>query len=272
MNLRAKGADLKIGSDLAYANFLEGKMTDEKMSPEAALAEAVKEGYETKLSKQTVYTYIDKGVFLRVTNKTLPVKKNKGLYNKVVRIKRAPKGKSIEDRPDAINNRERFGDWEMDSVIGKKKRGKTILALTERQTLEERLRLLPNKKSESVVDALDKMERDVGFERFREIFKSITVDNGVEFSDSDGIQRSCTRPGEKRTTLYFCHPYTSCERGQNENQNRMIRRWYPKGMGFDEVTEEEIQALEDWINHYPRKKFGYKSSDEMSKLYFIGMT
>ena len=78
------------------------------------------------------------------------------------------------------------------------------------------------------------------------MFRSITVDNGTEFSDFKGIERSVLTKS-KRTQVYYCHPYSSYERGSNENQNKLIRRHYPKGTSFDGLKQSDIDKLQDWI-------------------------
>ena len=105
------------------------------------------------------------------------------------------------------------------------------------------------------------MERRWGKELFRSIFKTITVDNGTEFSDYSGIEKSVY--GGNRTKLYYCHPYSSWERGTNENTNRMVRRQAPKGTSFENISEEDVQQIEDWVNKYPRKIFGYVTAAEL---------
>ncbi len=82
---------------------------------------------------------------------------------------------------------------------------------------------------------------------FYKVFRSITVDNGVEFSDYEGMERSALKE-EKRTFVFYCHPYSSWERGTNENNNRLIRRHIPKGVDFEDTTDEEIKYIETWIN------------------------
>ena len=91
------------------------------------------------------------------------------------------------------------------------------------------------------------------------LFKSITVDNGCEFQDFEGIEAAHRRKG-KRTIVFFCHPYSAFERGSNENMNRLIRRFFPKGTSFDTVKPEEVRAAERWVNNYPRKLLGWKSA------------
>ena len=77
------------------------------------------------------------------------------------------------------------------------------------------------------------------------------------------MQRSIINEGEKRTKVYYCHPYSSWERGTNEVTNKMIRRKIPKGTNFDDRTEEEVEGIENWINGYPRKIHGYRSAGEL---------
>lgn len=122
-------------------------------------------------------------------------------------------------------------------------------------------------RAETVVAALDRLERLYGAAFYR-IFKTITVDNGSEFADADGIERSARRKDAKRTTVYYCHAYSSCERGTNENINRMIRRQFPKGTDFDKVTAAEVKRVETWLNNYPREILGFMSSAQAFELAF----
>lgn len=264
-SLRAKGAGLKIGNDHEYATYLEYKVSADKYAPGAILGEIKCKGlqFNTTISKTTFYRYIEDGVFLTITNKDLPVKRNKD-KQKYDRVKpsRAPRGKSIEKRPEEIDTRSAFGHWEMDCVEGKKGTKKTLLVLTERKTRREIIRLMKDKTAASVVKSLDGIEAEMGAELFARVFLTITVDNGSEFTDYKGIERSSFGEGQ-RTTVYFCHPYSSYERGSNENQNKMVRRHYPKGYDFTSVTHADIRKLENWINNYPRGIFGYYSSADL---------
>ena len=109
-----------------------------------------------------------------------------------------------------------------------------------------------------IVKAINSLERRFG-KLFYKLFKSITVDNGCEFQDFEGIEAAHRRKG-KRTIVFFCHPYSAFERGSNENMNRLIRRFFPKGTSFDTVKPEEVRAAERWVNNYPRKLLGWKSA------------
>lgn len=265
-NAQGKGRNIKIGNDRPLAEYIEEKIIEDKYSPEAALAAAAESGIEftTSISVRTLYRYIDKGIFLKLTNKDLPVKGKRKKHNKRVKVqKRASAGESIENRPDEVKDREIFGHWEMDTVKGKQGVTKScMLVLTERKTRDEIIVKLPDQKAASVVEAIDRLERKWG-DMFTKVFRSITVDNGVEFSDYEGLERYVLHEGEKRTFAFYCHPYSSWERGSNENNNRLIRRHIPKGEDFDEKQDRDIEYIENWINNYPRGIFGFKTSAQL---------
>jgi len=267
-NMAAKGPGLKIGTNRRYAETLEALIVDDDYSPAAAIHEIENHpekygDFNMRICRQTLYSYVGKGVFLRLTVKDLPFHGSRQKKTKHIRrIKSAPKGESIEKRSDEINSREVFGHWEMDLVVSCKKGHKCLMVLTERQVPQEIMELIPDKTMGSVVRALDRLERRYG-KLFPALFKSITVDNGTEFSDCEGMERSVYKGRGKRTKIYYCHPYCSSERGSNEKQNQMIRRKFPKGTNFDKVTAKEVQAAEDWLNNYPRKKLGWASSNDV---------
>ena len=262
----------EYGIDAAHVirHYIETTILDKDCSPAAVLGFAMIEGkkFKTSLSVPTIYKYIAKGLFLNLTQEELPRHgKKKHKYKKVKKNKsasRAPAGESIEQRPEEIDEREEFGHWEGDTVYsgkGKRKTTRALLTLTERKTRKEIIIAIPNRKAETVVKALDALERKLGARRFRAIFKSITFDNGTEFAAAEELERSCINKHLPRTKVYFCHPYSSWERGTNENTNGMIRRRFPKGTNFAAVTNAQITQAENWINNYPRKILGYKSSE-----------
>jgi len=78
------------------------------------------------------------------------------------------------------------------------------------------------------------------------------------------LEASCLRKGEKRTTWYYAHPYSAWERGSNENANRLIRRFAPKGTDIGKLTNKDIRRIENWMNNYPRRMFGYKTAKDMA--------
>lgn len=260
-----KGAPLKIGNDLKYLQYIENLIRDEGFSPEAALNYIKNQQltFKTTLCKGTIYSYIEKGIFLNLTNRDLPVKRNKRQgYHSTRVAKKNVRGRSIEERAKEILQRDEYGHWEMDTVYSGKGQGKAcLLVLSERMLRLERVIKIPDRTQRSVVAALNRLERTLGYKSFRNTFKTITCDNGVEFLDFDGIESSCTRKDAKRTTVYYCHPFCSGERGTNENINRMIRRKIPKGASIEDYSKKDIQQIEDWINDYPRPLLGGKSAN-----------
>ena len=127
------------------------------------------------------------------------------------------------------------------------------------RTADAEITLCSDKEQESkkVLQALRRLQRRVKGD-FTHVFKSITADNGAEFLDGEGMKRAA-KCGE----VYYAHPYSSWERGSNENGNRMLRRFLPKGTDFSKLKPKELQRIEDWVNDYPRKIFGYKSANDM---------
>lgn len=266
-----KGINLKISNDYDLANFIENKIVVEKFSPEAVLAYIKNNNlnFKTNICKSTLYSYIDKGLFLKLSNKNLPYCKRKKSYKHIRNIsKKRPLLKSIEQRNLLINSRNSFGHWEMDTVIGLKTgRQNCLLVLSERYSRQEIIIKIKEKTSSCVVSALDKLNK-IYKNNFSNIFRTITCDNGPEFSDYLGIEKN------NRTILYYCHPYCSWERGTNENINRMIRRFIPKGKSINTYSNTDILYIENWINNYPRKIHNWKSSnqvfnEELKKLNII---
>jgi len=274
MSLSSKGAPLKIGNDHALANFIEQKILKDRYSPGAVLMyiEQQELSFSVTMSKPTLYRYIDMGLFLNITNKDLPCKINKKNPYRQIRRARPLKGESIEQRPGEVNERSTFGHWEMDTVKGKATTKKTLLVLTERQTRNEIKRPMAANTNECVEKVLNSLERKYR-KVFSTIFKTITVDNGSEFLNCDALERSCLFR-ENRTKIYYCHPYSSWERGSNENNNKLIRRWIPKGTPIENFTNKQLAEIERWMNDYPRAIFGGRSSEMLfrEQLLLLGLT
>lgn len=268
-NAQNKGAGLKIGKDHELARHIERRIIQDKYSPDAVIGEIKAKGlkFKTSICTKTLYNYIDKGIFLNLTNKDLPVKsrkKKKSSYKKVRIAHNNLKGSSIEERPEHIEKRDEYGHWEMDCVVGGQGGSKAaLLVLTERSTREEIIRKIPDKTQESVLKALDGLEIERG-SRFYKDFKTITVDNGNEFLKWQELERSVKRPGQRRFKIYYAHPYSSWERGTNENANKLIRRFIPKGTDIGKLSHEDIRRIEHWMNNYPRRIHGYKSAKEIA--------
>lgn len=267
----AKGANkergLKIGKDKKLEEHIRKRLLKDKFSPDAIIGEIrVKEiKFESQICTKTLYNYIEAGIFSGISNKDLWQKrhKKKRKYRVISRVNTKNREcRSIEDRSETINNRLEYGHWEGDTVKGSRGTKGGLLTLTERRTREEIIIKLKRANQEYVKKALDKLEKKYGVE-FKIKFKSITFDNGVEFLNWKYLEVSLLVKGEQRTTIYFAHSYSSWERGTNENQNRMIRRFIPKGTDIADFSDKEIQRIEDWMNNYPRKILGYRTANQM---------
>ena len=191
-------------------------------------------------------------MFLNIGKGDLPQggKQRKRSYEKVRRANNNPTGTSISERAEEIESRNDFGHWELDTVVGKAKTKAALLVLTERKTRYELIYKLENKTQDAVIAALNKLERKLGANRFRKVFKTITCDNGCENLDHEGMEKSVQ--SGKRTKVYYAHPYSTWERGSNENANKLIRRFIPKGTDIGKLTRKEIKRVQRWMNDYPR--------------------
>ena len=266
-NETAKGTYQKIGTDMKLASFIEMQIKEEKTSPEVIAYKMKKEKFSTTLCYKTIYNYIDKEI-IDVKRKDLVYgnyapKKDKEQKEEADFLKPNKEGKTIHDRPEEIKTREEIGHWEMDLVEGLKgQKEPYLLVLSERRTRKEIIELIPNKSAKSVSKALDRIEREIGVVKFRETFKTITTDNGAEFRNWKSIEQSYTGSKKTRTSQYFADAYSSWQRGTNENINKMIRRFLPKGTSFKGLKQEDVKRIEKWINQYPRKILKFKTSEE----------
>ncbi|CVZ01646.1 IS30 family transposase [Streptococcus pneumoniae] len=156
-----------------------------------------------------------------------------------------PAGQSIEQRSEAINLRLENGYYEIDTVLLTRAKNYCLLVLTDRKSRCQIIRLIPNKSAEVVNQALKLILK-------QHKILSITADNGTEFNRLFDVF--------SEEHIYYAHPYASWERGTNENHNRLIRRWLPKGT--KKMTPKEVAFIEKWINNYPKKCLDYKSPRE----------
>lgn len=242
--------------------FIENKIVNEKWSPAAVIGYIRSNNlfFESSICYKTLYNYIHAGLFLNISEKDLlHYRKSKKEFVRVA--KNNVVCTSIEERPAAVKERDCFGHWEMDTVVSGHSGTGCLLVLSERKTRLEIIRKIKNKTQLEVKRALDALEQSFPACAFSEHFKTVTVDNGTEFLNSAAIEYSSS--GNKRTDLYYCHPYASWERGTNENINKMIRRWIPKGADISQWTDADIRYIEHWCNSFSRKIFGYRSAYDM---------
>jgi len=260
---------LKIGKDKRLEAYIRIKLIDERYSPDAIIGEIKVCGLEFKgmICTKTLYNYIDAGIFSGISNKDLweKRKKKRRIYKPIVRVSTKNRlCRSIEDRPKGVNKRVAYGHWEGDCVKGPSGAKVSLFTLTERKTREEIIIKVEQATQEAIREAIDGLEKGYGAV-FKTKFRSITFDNGVEFLDWRSLEVSVLGLEGRRTTIYFAHSYSSWERGTNENQNRMIRRFIPKGTDIADVSGKEITKIQNWMNNYPRRILGYKTANQAAK-------
>ena len=232
--------------------FVESKILgEEKWSPDAAIGYAVTNNLfpGQEFTTKTFYNWIDDGL-VKVKNIDLLLKVRR--KPKSPRKKRKKKlGRSIEERPAVVETREEFGHWEGDGIVGKGRQGQ-LITLVERKLGVGLLFNAGSRESGKIVEIMNELEQQYG-EHFQAIFKSFTFDNGSEFADSAAMELN------GRTMVYYAHPYSSFERGTNENWNGIVRRFIPKDSNFDKLSDKDIRRINHYINTLPRKRFGYKT-------------
>lgn len=158
---------------------------------------------------------------------------------------------SIDKRPSIVDQRQRIGDWELDTIIGKGHQ-QAIVSLTERKSRYTLIRKVKRKTAESVSKAIIHLLKPLSPH-----VKTLTSDNGKEFSDHKVIAQALN------ADCYFAHPYASWERGLNENTNGLIRQYFPKSKDFTTITQKQINHVMDKLNNPPRKCLGIKTPNQV---------
>ena len=251
-----------------FLRYVEKHFREDQWSLDACVGRALEEGSFDRseiLCTRTLYHYVDLGL-LNIKNIDLPQKLSRN--TKIYKDKKNKRvlGRSIEERPGKVDTREEFGHWKTDLVIGKKSENdQVLLTLLERKTRDFSIIRLPDKSADSILEAFQKMQTELG-DSFSKVFHTITTDNGSEFARLAELEMGTS------TKVYFTHPYTSCEKGSIENHNGLIRRFIPKGKRISDYSEDDILAVELWANSLPRRILGYKTPDEafeeeMDKIY-----
>ncbi len=267
-NGQSKWPELKIRHDMKLHDFIRQKIKEEHFAPDAVAA-LLRKGHEYSvvLCAITIYNYIDNGYVRDVDNGTL--KEKIGRRKRGKGRKRAEKTaykpkKSIRERPAEVEDRETGGHLEGDLIVGGKGMSPAaLLTLLERKSRYAFMLKIPDKTQKSVEAGLTRLERRIGARRFRELFKTLTLDNGSEFLDWESLERSSVTKNIKRIAVYFADPFSSWQRGSNENFNRMVRKFIPKGADIGKYTHKEIKQIEHWINNYPRRILDYSTAREM---------
>lgn len=247
----------------SFIDYVSKKIIDDKWSPDTCFGNALTTGEFDRaqmVCTKSLYNYIDLGL-IKVKNSDLQLKLRRNTKPEKVRKNKKNLGRSIEERPEAIDSREEFGHWEIDTVIGEKSASDCVLlTLLERQTRNAIIRQIDSKSAEAVMNELSFIREQFG-DKFSQVFKTITSDNGSEFADLSSVEVVT------ETRVYFTHPYSSFERGTNERHNGLIRRFIPKGKRIADYCLEDIAFIEEWMNTLPRKILGYKTPEELFEIH-----
>jgi transposase, IS30 family len=231
--------------------FAEAKLA-ELWSPEQICGHLKTNG-QPGISHETIYQriYVDKRAGGTLHRALRCQKAHKKRYGGRDRRGRIPNQVSIEQRPAIVDSRKRFGDWEGDLVIGAGQQ-QALVTLNERKSRYSLIAHVPFKTAQVVSDTMISL-----LTPFAACVHTLTTDNGREFAQHERIARKLD------AAFFFAHPYSSWERGANENMNGLIRQFFPKKMRFDSITAKDIAFAMHRLNHRPRKCLGFKTPHEI---------
>ena len=254
---RRKARHHRRRSSQRLFDYVKQRLEDD-WSPEI-IAEKLKIDYpddeEMRASLETIYQWIyldasEGGTLYHHLRRGRKKRRRQKRYGSGRRF--IPGRVSISERPDSVETRERFGDWEGDTIEGKKSTGYMATHVERKSRFLIAAKLL-NKKAESLTSESVKVFCRIPIE----MRKTLTVDNGKEFARFKELEN------QTGLTVYFADPYSAWQRGTNENTNGLLRQYFPKGTDFRNVTAEKLAFAVKKLNHRPRKCLGYQSPYEV---------
>jgi IS30 family transposase len=244
---KASVARKKMTPDLTF--FIEQKICEQQWSPEQ-ISGYLKKNMNTEISHESIYQYILRTPYLRKYLRRGGKKYNKR-SSKLAGRGLIPNRVDIKERPAIVANKERVGDFEIDTIIGANHQG-AIVNITERKTMLTRLKLISKKTSEQTANATIQLLNSI-----KKHVHTITSDNGKEFANHEMIAQ------ELEAQIFFATPYHSWERGLNENMNGLVRQYFPKKFDFSKITEEALRNVEYLLNTRPRKSLNFQTPYEV---------
>lgn len=218
---------------------------------------------EIMLNEKTIYNYIDANL-LGVSNIHLPrkVRYRKRAKKKLVKLDRGCyNGRTYLDFQQYIKENPDLPIVEMDTVEGKKNRGKVLLTIFFRNCNVMLAFLRDSNTARSIAEIMDTLYENLGHELYCELFPILLVDRGSEFTNPSALE--CTEWGEIRSRLFYCDPQMASQKGGIEVTHEFIRRILPKGSSFDDLTQEDVDLMMNHINSYTRKKLGNRSAYQL---------
>jgi IS30 family transposase len=222
------------------------------LSPEQ-ISDRLKKKHRILVSHERIYQYIlaDKRAGGDLYRHLRCQKKHRKRYGSYDRRGVLPNRVSIDERPAIVDTRQRLGDWEADTIVGKRHRG-ALVTLSERKSRLTLLKWVERRTAQAVADAVIEL-----LQSCKHLVHTITSDNGKEFADHERIAKSL------EADFYFAHPYAAWERGTNENSNGLVRQYFPKNRDFTTITEEETIMAQSRLNNHPRKCLDFDTPYEV---------
>lgn len=229
---------------------VEDKLINDQWSPEQISGRRALDHLQ-KVSVEWIYQHIykDKQAGGELYKHLRCQKKRRSRYGSYTKRGGLKNQVSIEQRSSIVDEKRRIGDWEVDTIIGKNHQG-AIVTMSDRFSKLTKIENISHKSGELTSQAIVSKLSNL-------MVETITSDNGKEFSEHEWIAEKL------QAKFYFCHPYSSCERGLNENTNGLLRQYFPKKTEFAKLTDGQIQKVEDKLNNRPRKTLGYQTPLEV---------
>jgi IS30 family transposase len=246
----------KLDKDTALREYVVTKLKED-LSPEQIAGMVKKEKKLQCISHESIYYYIyekalpHEKLFIHLRTNRLKRKTRGKRKSKKIRI---PERISIHYRPQEVQTKERYGDWETDTVEFKRGRQNPYLSVQyERKSQLVRIHKMKNKTAEETTNALVRT-----IESFpRDFVKTITFDNGMENTEHTILR------DEYNIETYFCDPFSSWQKGGVENMNKLIRQYLPRDKNMHEVTDRDIYEIQERLNNRPRKSLNYQTPNEV---------
>lgn len=257
---RASNTSSKMTSDCIAV--VEDKLINEQWSPEQILG-WMKRHLGYSVSHERIYQHIwrDKKQggnlykHLRHGGKRYHRRSSKNAGRGLI-----PCRVDIDERPKIVDNKERIGDWELDTIIGKNHNG-AIVSMVDRASKFTKLMLVPNKTSSAVTAAIK-----AALDPVNSLVLTMTADNGKEFAEHQELTRTLD------AQVYFAKPYHSWERGLNEHTNGLVRQYFPKGTAFASLSQNDVQQVESLLNSRPRKALDFQTPMEVFQAALLDST
>jgi len=230
-----------------------GKLLREGLSPEQLVGRIYLK-HKISLSYETVYRYVYSNqksngrLYKSLRHQNKKYSKRSSQYKTRGQIKNRV---NISKRPKIVESKTRFGDFEVDTIIGKDHKG-AIVTLVDRKSKYTLMRIVKSKHADVVTEAIIELLQPI-----KHLVHTITADNGKEFSYHEEVSKALN------IKFYFCDPYSSWQRGLNEHTNGLIREYIPKKSKFDNVNTTQIVTIQNKLNNRPRKILKYYTPNEV---------